>query len=121
MSRRTSLYTLALSALVAWGGLLVFTRFVYPGTTLDFAVFFALLCVALTCTCGSIIYMSGHYIFAGRLYRATIRPAIRQGALLSLIIVLNLMLHALHSWNIFTAIVICLVAIVVEILALARK
>ncbi len=121
MSRRTPLYMLALVALVAWGGLLLFTRFVYPDTTFDFVVFFALLCLALTCTFGSIIYTVGHYVFAGRLYHATVRPAIRQSALLSLVIVLNLVLSALHSWNIFTTIVICLVAIVVEILSLAKK
>jgi hypothetical protein len=46
---------------------------------------------------------------------------VRQGILLSLCIVLNLILRALHSWNIITAIIIFVAAIVVEIVSLARK
>ncbi len=121
MAKRTSLYTLLLPALLAWGGLLLFTRFVPPRTIPSFAVFFVILSIALACTFAPISYFIGLHLLSSRLYRATTRHALRQGILLSLIIVLNLILRALHSWNIFTAVVIFVAAVVLEVLSLARK
>ena len=56
-----------------------------------------------------------------RLYRATVRHALLQGALLALWIVFNLLLRALHSWNIFTAVVSLGIVLVIEVLSLGRK
>jgi hypothetical protein len=50
-----------------------------------------------------------------------VRQAIRESALLALVIILNLMLRALHSWNLAVAVVLLVAAIVVEVLALVRK
>jgi hypothetical protein len=121
MSNRVALYILMLLAPFAWGGLLLFARFVPPQTTLAFTIFFLLLTIALTCTFSPIVYFISLRFISSRLYRATIRHALRQGALLSLCIVFNLLLRALHSWNIFTTIVIFAVAAVIEVLSLARK
>lgn len=121
MTRRASLYTLLLMALVAWGGLLLFTRFVPPQSLLAFCAFFLLLAIALTGTFSPLAYVMGLRVFSVRRYRTTLRHAIRQGILLSLVIVLNLILRALHSWSIFAAIVIVVAAVVLEVLSLARK
>jgi hypothetical protein len=66
-------------------------------------------------------YLVSYRFLASRLARVTMRYSLRQGILLSLVVVLNLILRALHSWSIFMAIVILGAAIVIEILALARK
>lgn len=121
ISNRTSLYTLVIIAPLSWFGLLAFTRFVPPDSGLAFIVFCLILSVALTSTFAPLAYVIGYRVLRLRLYRATIRHAIRQGALLALVIVLNLILRALHSWNIFTAVVIVLAALVVEVLSLAKK
>lgn len=121
MTNRAVLYTLIFLALLAWGGLLAFTYFVPPHTILAFVALFMLLAVALTCTFSPLAYLVTLLFLSSRLYRFTIRHALRQGALLSLCIVFNLILLALHSWSIFTAIVIFFAAVVVEVLSLAKK
>ena len=63
-----------------------------------FVAFFVLLAVALASTFAPVAYVIGLRFISSRLYRATMGHAVRQGVLLSLCIVLNLMLRALHSW-----------------------
>lgn len=121
INNRTTLTLLLLLAPVTWAGLLVFTHFVPPVGTLTYTTFFVLLGVALTCTFSPIAYFIGLRFLSSRLYRTTVRHALRQGVLLSLCIVLNLLLRSLHSWNIFAAIVIFIAAIVIEVVSLARK
>ena len=109
-------------AVLAWGGLLLFTRFVPPQTVLAFVAFFLVLTLALICTFASLAYAVGQRIFASRRrHRITWYYALRQGALLSSAIVLNLILRALHSWNVIMAMVIVVAAVIVEVLFLARK
>lgn len=121
MSKRMVLYLMLLLAPFLWGGLLLFTRFVPPHTLLAFIFFFLLLGTALTCIFSPLAYFIGLRFLSSRLYRATVRHAVRQGILLSLCIVLNLILRALHSWNIFTALLTVGAVLVIEILSLARK
>jgi hypothetical protein len=121
MSNRSSLYTLLLIAPLAWAGLLLLTRFVPPNALLAFVGFFLILSVALTSTCAPAAYFVGRHIFSSQRYRTTVRHAMRQGALISLVIVLNLILRALHSWSVFMAIVILAAAVLLEVLSLARK
>lgn len=121
MSNRSVLLILAGIAVLAWGGLRLFGRFVPPQSLLAFVVFLLILSVACTSTFAPVAYVIGGRLFSLRIYKVGIRPAIRQGALLSLVLVFNLILRALHSWNIFTAIVVLAVAVVVEVLSLARK
>jgi len=121
INTRTTLTLLLLLAPVTWGGLLVFTHFVPPVGTLTYTTFFVLLGVALTCTFSPIAYFISLRFLSSRLYRTTVRHALRQGVLLSLCIVLNLLLRSLHSWSIFAAIVIFIAAIVIEVVSLARK
>ncbi|HLQ29734.1 MAG TPA: hypothetical protein VK140_10940 [Ktedonobacteraceae bacterium] len=121
LTNRTSLYALMLLAPFAWGGLLLFTRFVPPYTLLAYLAFFVLLGVALTSTFAPMAYFIGLRFLSSRLYRATVRHALRQGALLSLCIVINMVLLSLRSWNIFTAMVIFVAAMVIEVVSLARK
>ncbi len=120
-TNRKALYILILLAPLLWGGFLLFTRFVPPHTTLAFIAFFILLGVAFASTFSPLAYFISLRFLSSRLYRATVRHALRQGVLLSLCIILNLILLSLHSWNIFTAIVIFIAAIVIEVVSLARK
>jgi hypothetical protein len=121
MTNRTALYVLMLLALLAWGGLLLFTHFVPPQAVLAYVTFFVLLSVALTCTFSLLAYFIGLRFISSRLYRATMRHALRQGALLALLIVFNLLLRVLHSWSIFTALVSLGIVLVIEVLSLGRK
>ena len=121
LSGRAVLTILLILAPLAWGGLLLFTRFVPPQTIQAFVVFFALLGVALTCTLSPLIYFISLRFLSSRLYRTTVRHALRQGMLLSLWVVFNLLLRALHSWSIFTAIVSLAIIVVIEVLSLGRK
>ncbi len=121
LTNRATTYLLLVLALCMWAGIVVFTRYVPPQGIMAFVAFFVLLAVALASTFAPVAYVIGLRFISSRLYRATMRHAVRQGILLSLCIVLNLMLRALHSWNIITAIIIFAVAIVIEIVSLARK
>jgi hypothetical protein len=121
MTNRTALKVLMVLAPLAWIALLVFTHFVPPQAVLAYAMFFVLLGVALTCTLSPLAYFIGLRFISSRLYRATVRHALRQGALLSLWIVFNLLLRALDSWNLFVAIVSLGIILVVEVLSLGRK
>jgi hypothetical protein len=121
ITNRQTLYLLIIIAPFLWGGLLLYTRFIPPHTLLAFTAFFLLIGIAITSTLAPIAYFIGLRFLSSRLYRTTVRHALRQGALLSLCIVLNLILLSLHSWNIFAAIIIFAAAIVIEIISLARK
>jgi hypothetical protein len=121
LSNRATLYILILLAPFLWGGLLLFTRYIPPQTVVAFIAFFILLSVAITSTFAPIAYFISLRFLSSRLYRATVRHALRQGALLSLCIILNLILLSLHSWNIFATIIILSAAIVIEVVSLARK
>ncbi|SRR5579885_1369596 len=121
MSNRASLYRLLPIVPLAWGGLLLFTRFVSPSTPVAFIAFFIILSVALTSTLALLIYGISSLLLASRRYYPTVRQAIRQGALLSLVIVLNLIIRALHSWSLFMALTILGAAVIVEVLSLAKK
>jgi hypothetical protein len=121
MTNRIALNMLMLFAPLAWAALLLFTHFVPPQTVLAYATFFVLLGVALTSTLSPLAYYISLRFISSRLYRATVRHALRQGALLSLWIVFNLLLRALHSWSLFAAIVSFGIILVIEILSLGRK
>ncbi len=121
MTRRGALYSMALVALLAWGALLAFTHFEPPNRIANFVVVFILLFVALVCTFAPLAYMISLRFISSRLYRATLRHSLRQGMLLALWIVINLVLRALHSWSLFTAIVSLGIVVVIEVLSLAKK
>src|SRR6516225_12315480 len=104
MTNRIALNMLMLLAPLAWAALLIFTHIVPPQSVLAYATFFVLLDVALTSTLSPLAYFISLSFISSRLHRATMRHALRQGALLSLWIVLNLLLRALDSWNLFIAI-----------------
>lgn len=111
----------ALIAPLAWGGLLLFTYLVVPTSLFTILIFFVLLSIALMCSFFPLTHFLGQRLLFTRRYRATNRQAIRQAGLLTIIIISNLILLALHSWNILTALIIIIAAVIVEILSLARK
>src|SRR5260370_40159622 len=121
LTNRKVLYILILFAPLVWGGLLLFARFVPPHTILAFIAFFILLGAALTSTFSPLAYFISLRFLSSRLYRATVRHALPHGILLSLCIILNLVLLSLHSWSIFTAIVIFVAAVVIAVESLAIK
>ena len=121
LTNRHALYLLIVLAPIFWGALLLYTRFIPPHTLLAYFTLFILLGLAITSTFTPIAYFISLRFLSSRLARATVRHALRQGILLSLCIVLNLILLALHSWNIFAAVIIFAAAIVIEIVSLAKK
>ena len=121
VTRRGALYSMVLLALLAWGALLAFTHFEPPNSIVNFVVVFILLFVALAGTLSPLAYVISLRFISSRLYRATLRHSLRQGMLVALWIVFNLILRALHSWSIFTAIVSLGIIAVIELLSLARK
>lgn len=121
LTNRHALYLLIVLAPILWGALLLYTRFIPPHTLLAYSTLFILLSFAITSTFAPIAYFIGLRFLSSRLARTTVRHALRQGALLSLCIILNLILLSLHSWNIFTAITSLVAAIVIEIVSLAKK
>src|SRR5579864_2541717 len=74
---RTALYILALIAPLAWAALLFYTRLVPPRGVLAFVVFFILLDIALTSVFVPLAYVIGLRFISSRLYRATMRHALR--------------------------------------------
>jgi len=106
---------------LAWVAVALFTRFVAPTGLGAFVILFSLLGVALTCTFTPVAYGIGLRLITSHLYRSTVRHALRQAFLLSLVIILNLILRYFHSWNIFMGLIILLAGVIVEVLFLARK
>lgn len=121
LTNRAALYILFILAPFLWGGLLLYTRFIPPRTIPAFIAFFVLIGIAITSTFAPIAYFISLRFLSSRLARNTVRHSLRQGALLSLCVILNLILLSLHSWNIFAAIIIFAAAIVIEIVSLAKK
>ncbi|MBV9258687.1 MAG: hypothetical protein JO215_11775 [Ktedonobacteraceae bacterium] len=121
MTNRSSLSLAGIIALLAWAGLLTFTALIPPRTLLAFVAFFLILSIALMGTFTPLTYALGRLFLMRRRSLVTLGYAFRQATLLALVILLNLILRALHSWNIFTALVIFAAAIIIEILTLARK
>jgi len=121
VTNRSALSITSIIALVAWSSVLLFTGFVPPHTLLAFVAFFLILSIALIGTFIPIAYILGRNFLIRRRHLVTMRYAFRQAALLVLVILFNLILRALHSWNVFTALIILATAIIIEILALARK
>ncbi len=121
ISARTLLISMSIVALLAWGGLLLFTRYVPPGSVLAFVVFFTLLSVALLCTLVPLIHLLTRGILARRIAHPTMRHALRQASLISIFIVFNLLLRVLQSWSLFTAVVSFGIIVVIEMLALGGK
>jgi hypothetical protein len=121
MKQRGVLIGICLIALFIWGGLFLFTYQIRPATSLALAAFFLILTSALISTFAPLAYILGQRLLFTRRYRPTVGQSLRQGILLTLVVIANLMLRLLHSWNMLTAIVIIAAAIVIEILSLARK
>jgi hypothetical protein len=121
MSTRAFLIVLTIAALLAWGGLLLFTLLVPPQGWLALLVVFVLLGLALLCTLTPLIYLVTRAILARRLYRPTLIQVVREAALISAWVIFNLLLRVLYSWSLFTAIISFGIIVVIEILALSWK
>src|SRR4051812_22841186 len=98
VSRRGILLMLALMALCAWGGLLLFTYYVQPQARAALFVFF-LLSLALWTTCTLLISLVLWAILARRSRRLGLTQAMREGGLFSGWLIFNLLLSALSSWS----------------------
>src|SRR5437660_3660110 len=101
MTNRTALNMLIVLAPLAWAALLIFTHFVPPQAVLAYITFFVLLDVALTSTLSPLAYFISLRFISSRLHRATMRHALREGALVSLWVVFYLLLRSLNCWCIF--------------------
>src|SRR6266513_5794263 len=96
MTNRITLNMLMLLAPLACAALLIFTHIVPPQTVQAYVTFFVLLDVALTSTLSPLAYFISLRFISSRLHRATMRHALREGALVALWVVFNLLLRALH-------------------------
>ena len=121
MTNRSALNMLLLLAPLTWAALFIFTYVVPPQSVQAYITFFVLLGVALTSTLSQLAYFISLRFISSRLHRATMRHALREGALVSLWVVFNLLLRTLHSWSLFVAIVSLAIIIVIEVLSLGRK
>jgi hypothetical protein len=121
INTRTLLITMPIAALLAWGGLLLLTRYIAPQSAPALIAFFVLLGAALLCTLSPLIYLGARAMLTRRGTRPSLIQATRQSGLISIWIIFNLLLRVLHSWSLFTAIVSFGIIVVIEILALGRK
>ena len=121
MARKSSIYLLFFIAVPAWLILLLFTRFVAPSSLFAFCVFFLFFSLALSSTLAPIIYSVELRVFPKYHYYHLVRYAMRQSALLTIAVDLNLIFLVLHTWNVVMALIILLAAIILEVLFLARK
>ena len=112
---------LAISALLAWLGLLLFTRYVAPQSVLAFLIFFLLLSIALLCTLIPAVYFLSQVILARWSGRPNMLIVTRQSAWIAGWIILNLLLRAFHGENIFIALISFGIIIIGELLLLGRK
>src|SRR5260370_6892784 len=97
MSTRAQLSSLFASALLAWGGLLLFTRYVPPQTIAALLIVLALLGLALFCTFALLIYLITRAILATQLIRPNIRHVRRRALPLSIFLISTLPLLRLQS------------------------
>lgn len=121
ISIRGLLISTGIVALLAWGGLLLFTRFIAPQSVPSFLGFFGLLAIALFCILTLLTYLITRAILIGRATRPHFGQVVRQAILISTWIIFNLLLRLLHSWSIFTAVVSFGIIVVIEFLALGRR
>src|SRR5438105_4876141 len=110
ISRRALLLVLTVVALCAWGGLLLFTKFVAISVPAILIVFI-LLSIALFCTCALLTYLVSRLI-----HRPSLVLALRVSALISTWLLFNLILSALRSWSLFSAIVSLGIIVIIELL-----
>lgn len=122
MATRHPILALALLALAAWLGLLLFGRFVRPAGLLTPTLFLLLLFIALALTLAPLAQLVGGRLIRSKWYfQHRRRHALRQGTLVALAIVTNLALLALGAWFWADVLLILLAAVLVEFIVLARK
>ena len=121
MATRHPVIALALLALAAWLGLLLFGRLARPTGVLAPGIFLLLLFIALATSFTPLAQFVGHRLIRSKwYYQHRWRHALRQGALVALAIVTNLALLALGAWFWADVVLIVLAAVLVELIALAR-
>lgn len=122
MATRHPIVALTLLALAAWIGLLLFGRFVRPAGLLAPALFLLLLFIALAASFTPIAQLVGTRLVRSKwYYQHRWRHALRQGTLITLAIITNLALLALGAWFWADVLLIVIAAVLVELIALARK
>lgn len=119
--RRMFLFVIAGSALLAWGGLLLFTYLVPPRGVPMIAGAFLLLTLALISTFTPLIYLLRLVLPQKSLVRSPLKEAMREAALFSLWAVFNLLLLVLRSWNILALLTSFGIIIVLELLLLGER
>jgi hypothetical protein len=107
-------------AMLLWMALALFTYFVPPHHLLLLALFLVLFGLATMCTLTPCISIFGSLLLP-RLYRAAPGHSLRQSTLLTLVLILNMILKALHSWEPLTGLISLVAAVILEALILARK
>ncbi len=122
MATRHATLALVIVALGAWLSLILFGKLVAPGGTLPSLIFLVLLFIALAASFTPLAQLLGTRFVRSKWYaQRSLRHALRQGTLIALAIVTNLVLRALGAWAWADVILIALAVILVELIALARK
>lgn len=122
MATRHPILALALLALAAWLSLLLFGKFVRPAGVLAPALFLLLLFIALTASLTPVAQLVVVTLVRSKwYYQHRWQHALRQGALVALAIVANLVLLALGAWFWADVLLIVVVVVLIELISLARK
>jgi hypothetical protein len=119
--RHPVLVLLTLAAL-AWVGLALFGKLVPPQGVLAPTIFLLILFLALTTSLTLLIQVIGVHLIRSTWYQQhSLRHALRQGTLLAAASSVNLVLLLLHAWFWADVVLLLLAAVLVELIALARK
>lgn len=118
LNRRNLLIIIVILALCTWGGLALFTYYIQPSSLPAILAVFVLLGIALCCTCTVLIYLISWSILVRRARHPGVLQALRESGLITVWLLFNLLLSALHSWSVFTTVVSFGIIIVIELLAL---
>src|ERR1051326_257243 len=122
MAARHPIRTMVVVALIAWVILVLYGKLVSPEGAVARIMFLVLLLVALTATFTPVAQFVGSQFVRSKWYaQHAWRHALRQGALVAITIVANLALKALDAWFWADILLIALAAVLVELIALARK
>lgn len=122
MATRHPIAFMVMVALGAWLCLGLFGKFVAPEDIGTRLLFLLLLLIALTASFTPLAQLLGRRLVRSKRHaQHSLRPALRQGALVALAIVANLALRALDAWSWADIILIVLAVVLVELIALARR
>lgn len=119
---RSYILPLLIVMVCASGALVAFTHYIGPDEPWAYIVASVLVLLILGTLLTLIFYGCEMKLVHSKLYQQALKwHALRQGLILSAVVVVNMALNTFHAWNVLAAIGGVLVFGLVEFLSLARK